>query len=159
MTSLPLKQRPMVIFLLRWLSLFCFTSLVFEQYIVFGVDLAASDDIIAQSWYWYAKSFDPVFLDTPLWLRVMCAIGAYVFGACYLFFIYALVKGNNAIRMPALLYGAAIVYSTVVYFAWEFLDEQNRQEANLLAVFVVNIPYTIIPLMLMWRVRDAKPFG
>ncbi len=155
---LPLKKRPMDLFLLCWFSIFCLTSLVFEQYIVFDVDLAKSQDVIGQIWYWYAKSYDPVFLDTPLWLRVMCTIDAYVFGGCYLFFIYALIKGDNAIRLPALLYGSAIVYSTVVYFGWEFLDEKNRQEANLLAVFIVNIPYTIVPLLLMWRVRAVKPF-
>ncbi len=48
------------------------------------------------------------------------------------------------VRIPALLYGSAIVYSTIVYFVWEFLDEGNRAQANLLAVFVVNIPYTIV---------------
>ena len=29
----------------------------------------------------------------------------------------------------------------------------------LLAVFLVNIPYTIVPLVLMWRVRHPDPFG
>ena len=111
---------------------------------LFGVDLSTTTDIFGRSWYWYARSFDPVFLDPPLWLRIMCTIDAYVFGACYLVFIFAFVKGRNWVRIPALLYGSAIVYSTIVYFSWEFLDEANRAQANLLAVFVVNIPYTVV---------------
>ncbi|MGB5810071.1 MAG: emopamil-binding family protein [Polyangiales bacterium] len=137
---------------------FAVTSLVYEQYIVFGVDLSSATDVFGRSWYWYAHSFDPIFLDTPLWLRIMCTIDAYVFGIFYLVLIYALVRERNWIRVPALLYGTAIVYSTVVYFGYEFLDPANRAQANLLMVFLVNIPYTLVPLLLMWRMRRPQPF-
>lgn len=88
----------------------------------------------------------------------MCTIDAYVFGPFYLVLIYALMRERNWVQVPALLYGAAIVYSTLVYFSYEFLDEANRAEANLLGVFIVNIPYTIIPLLLAWRMRRTEPF-
>jgi len=146
-------------FLLFWFCLFAVSSLVYEQFIVFDVDLSTATDIFGRSWYWYASSFDPIFLDTPLWLRIMCTIDAYLFGSFYLALIYAIVRERNWIRVPALLYGSAIVYSTLVYFGYEFLDEANRSEANLLAVFLVNVPYTIIPLLLMWRMRRPDPFG
>ena len=146
-------------FLVGWFCVFAFTSLVYEQFIVFDVDLSTATDPIGRSWYWYAHSFDPVFLDTPLWLRIMCTIDAFVFGPFYLVLIYAFMRERNWVRVPALLYGAAIVYSTLVYFGWEFLDSANRDQANLWAVFVVNIPYTIVPLLLMWRVRRNGPFG
>jgi hypothetical protein len=155
----PLRQRPFDVFLICWFCLFSVSSFVYEQFIIFDIDLSATTDIFGRSWYWYARSFDPVFLDTPLWLRIMCTIDGYVFGACYPVFIYAFVRSRNWVRLPALLYGVTIVYSTVLYFAWEFLDAANRAEANLLAVFLVNIPYTIVPLMLMWRVRHVHPFG
>ena len=103
------------------------------------------------------RPFD-VFLDPPLWLRIMCAIDGYVFGPFYLVLIFAFVKGRDWVRIPALLYGSAIIYSTLVYFGWEFLDEANRSQANRVAVFVVNIPYTVVPLLLMWRVRLPEPF-
>jgi hypothetical protein len=156
--TIPLRQRPLDAFLVFWFCVFTISSFVFEQFIVFGVDLSATTDIFGRTWYWYARSFDPVFLDPPLWLRIMCTIDGYIFGACYPFFIYAFVRGRNWVRIPALVYGAAIVYSTVVYFAWEFLDEANRAQANLPAVILVNIPYTIVPLLLMWRVRHPEPF-
>ena len=159
MSVAPLRKRPFDAFLVCCFVIFSVSSLVYEQFVVFGVDLSTTTDIFGRSWYWYAQSFDPVFLDPPLWLRIMCTIDAYVFGACYLVFIFAFVKGRNWVRIPALLYGSAIVYSTIVYFAWEFLDEANRAQANLLAVFLVNIPYTVVPLLLMWRVRHPEPFS
>ena len=156
---MPLRSRPFDAFLVFWFCLFAVSSLVYEQFIVFGIDLSRTTDIFGRSWYWYAASFDPIFLETPLWLRIMCTIDAYVFGPFYLVLIYALVRERNWIRIPALLYGTAIVYSTVVYFGYEFLDEANRAEADLLAVFIVNVPYTIVPLLLMWRMRRGEPFA
>ncbi|MDH3201122.1 MAG: DUF2781 domain-containing protein [Myxococcales bacterium] len=156
---MPLRHRPFDAFLVFWFCLFAVSSLVYEQFIVFNVDLSATTDVFGRSWYWYARSIDPIFLDTPLWLRVMCAIDAYLFGPFYLVLIYAFVRGRNWVRVPALLYGAAIVYSTVVYFGYEFLDETNRANADLLGVFVVNIPYTIVPLLLIWRMLRPEPFG
>jgi len=155
---MPLRRRPLDAFLVFWFCLFAVSSLVFEQFIVFGVDLSTTTDIFGRTWYWYARSFDPVFLETPSWLRIMCTIDAYVFGPFYLVLVYALTREKNWIRIPALLYGAAIVYSTAVYFGYELFDEANRGEANLLAVFLVNIPFTIVPLLLMWRMREPNPF-
>jgi hypothetical protein len=155
----PLRERPLDLFLVFWFCAFAISSFVFEQFIVFGVDLSTTTDPFGRTWYWYARSFDPVFLGPPLWLRIMCTIDGYIFGAFYPVFIYAFVRGCNWVRIPALLYGSAIVYSTLVYFGWEFLDEANRQSANLLAVVIVNIPYTLVPLLLMWRVRRPAPFG
>ena len=154
-----LEARPFDAFLVFWFGVFAFTSLFMEQYVTFGVDLAEATDPLGRAWYWYASSFDPVFLDTPLWLRIMCTIDGYVFGPFYLVLIYAFIRGRNWIRVPALIYGAAIIYSTALYFGWEFLDAANRGRANLLGVFLVNIPYTIVPLLLMWRVRKPQPFA
>ena len=135
---------------------FCVTSLVFEMFIVFDVDLVAATDPVGRIWYWYASSFDPIFLDTPLWLRVMCAIDAFVFGPFYLVLIYAFVRRREWIRLPALCYVSAIVYSTVVYFAVELIAEAGR--ADLLWVVVINIPYTLVPLVVGWRVWRSPVF-
>ena len=153
----PLRSRPFDAFLVFCFSLFAVSSLVFEPFIVFDVDLSTASDPVGKTWYWYASSFDPIFLDTPLWLRIMCGIDAFVFGPFYLVLIYALVRARSWIRVPALLYAAAIVYSTVVYFGYEVLDPANRAQANLSAVFLINIPFTLVPLLLLWRMSSANP--
>jgi len=154
----PLRARPFDAILVFWFALFAVSSLVFEPFIVFDVDLSTTTDLFGRTWYWYARSFDPIFLDTPIWLRIMCGIDAFVFGPFYLVLIYALSRARNWIRLPALLYGAAIVYSTLVYFGYEVLDPSNRAQANLVAVFLVNIPFTIVPILLLWRMRTAPAF-
>jgi hypothetical protein len=137
-------------------AVFAFTSLVMEMYIVFDVDLRAAEDPFGRAWRFYCQ-WDPVFLDTPTWLRVMCGIDAFVFGPFYLVLIAAFVRRCEWIRLPALLYVAAIVYSTLVYFGYELVAERER--ANLLMVVLINVPYTIMPLLLGWRVWQPKLFG
>jgi len=159
MGAKPLRSRPLDVFLVACFGVFSISSFVYEQFIIFGIDLAEATDVFGRTWHWYASSFDPVFLDPPLWLRIMCTIDGYVFGAFYPVFIYAFVRGRNWVRIPALIYGSAIVYSTLIYFGWEFLDTANRAAANLPVVILVNVPYTIVPLLLMWRVRHPEPFG
>ncbi len=152
-----LRNRPFDLLLVAFFVVFAFTSLVMEMYIAFDVDLAAATDLFGRGWHWYAVSFDPIFLDPPTFLWLMCTFDAFVFGPFYLVLIYAFVRRRNWIRVPALIYGAAIVYSTIIYFGIEVLDEAHR--ADLLWVFVINIPYTVVPLVLCWRVRHPQPFG
>jgi hypothetical protein len=135
-------------------ALFALTSLVMEPYFVFGIDYQRHDPFAA-GWRFYSQ-FDPAFLDRPMWLRIICAIDLFVFGPFYLVLIYAFVKQRSWIRIPALLYVSAIVYSTVLYFAWEFINERDR--ANLWVVVAVNIPYTLVPLWLARRVAPPDPF-
>ncbi len=157
MTTPKLSQRPFDLFLVVWFCVFAISSLVMEMYIVFGVDLAASRDPFGRAWHFYAASWDPIFLDTPLFLKIMCGIDAFVFGPFYLVLIYAFATGKNWIRIPGLIYVSAIVYSTLVYFGIEFLGEGHR--ADLLMVFLVNIPYTLVPLLLAVRLARPDPFG
>ena len=67
------------------------------------------------------------------------------------------VRRRDWIRLPGLLYSGAIIYSTLVYFLTEFLTEGHR--ANLLMVTLVNIPYTIVPCVLVWRLWHPRPFA
>jgi hypothetical protein len=146
----PLRRRPLDLVLVACYALFAFTSLVMEMYIVFGVDLRdPGADPFARAWAFYCR-WDPLFYDTPTWLRIMCGVDGFVFGPFYLVLIWALVREREWIRVPALVYVGAIVYSTLVYFGYEFVVEAGR--ANLAMVVLVNVPYTIMPLVLAWRV-------
>ncbi len=51
------------------------------------------------------------------------------------------------------LFASAMVYSTVVYFAIEIIGERGR--ANLPMVIAINVPYTLVALVLGWRLRRA----
>ena len=139
-------------------SVFAFTSLVLEQWIVWGVDLPAATDPLGRAWRWYAETYDPLLLDRLLSIRVMFGIDAFVFGTFYLVLVYAFVRRRNWIRMPALLYGAAMVYSVLVYDLMEAFSEHAAQ-TNLAMVLLIGAPYTVIPLLLIWRMWEPEPFG
>lgn len=136
--------------------LFAFTSLVMEPYIVFRVHLAGASDPFGAAWYWYARRFDPLFLHPPTSLRIMLGIDEFAFGPTYLLLIIGFLRRANWVRVPALLFSGALFYSTVVYFLDEFLTQ--RHVANLFAVVVVNVPYTIIAGLLACRMRRPFPF-
>jgi hypothetical protein len=141
--------------LIACFALFAFTSIFMEPYVTFGVDLTRAGGPLARAWYFYARSWDPLFLDPPLYLRVMTGVDEWIFGPMYVVLIYAFLRRREWIRAPALLYCGAIVYSTLVYFLTEFLGEGQR--ANLAMVTAVNIPYAIIPCALAWRFWGSGP--
>lgn len=154
--SAPPSRSATDVILIGFFCLFAFTSLVMEMYIVFGVDLHTATDPLGRAWNWYAAR-DPIFYDPPLFLKVMCGVDGFLFGPFYLVLIYAFVRRREWIRPPGLAFVATIVYSTVVYFGVEFLEP--LEGTDLAIVFWINIPYTIVPLWLGWRLRRRPVFG
>ena len=54
--------------------------------------------------------------------------------------------------------GVIVILSiAVVYFAVEVLGPQAGA-ANLMLVFLINGPYTLVPLLLAWRLREPRVF-
>ena len=139
-------------------SIFAFTSLILEQWIVFGVDLRTATDPLGRAWRWYAETFDPLLLDRLLSIRVMFGIDAFVFGTCYLVLVYAFVRQRNWIRLPALLFASAMFYSVVVYVLMEAFSE-HAEQTNLPMVLLIGSPYTLMPLLLVYRMWKPNPFG
>ena len=103
--------------LIVWELVFAMTSLVYEAYIVLGVDLAARPrwDVIATSWYWYATKFDPVFLNAPPLLRLMCGLDFTLFGPFHLVAAYALHNRQAWIRLPALVVNSMLGTVAALY--------------------------------------------
>jgi hypothetical protein len=143
--------------LIACFALFAFTSLVMEPYFVLGDGLARFHDPLGRAWYYYAASWDPLFLDAPPFLRLICGIDLFVFGPFYLVAIYAFVRRRDWIRIPGLLYATAMLYSMVVYFGAELWTERGR--ANLALVFLINVPYPIVAVALAVRLRRPAPFA
>lgn len=150
--------------LLLSFGIMLFVAWFFEPYVVLtcGWEGLQTDrcraTLIGRSWLYYAESFDPIFLDLPVWLRIMCSLDTLLFGPFYLLCLYALWKGRTVLSTPwcliILVAGAgALMYSTLVYFAYEILEESHR--ASLQWVFIVNLPWTFTPLLLIARCRLA----
>ena len=74
--------------------------------------------------------------------------------------MYALVRGRNWIQLPAVMYATAITLITgVIVFGAEFFGEDPALRVQNVAKFLAfNLPYVIIPLLLLARMRREKPF-
>lgn len=148
---------------------FAITSWLFEPYLVLRLDLRAfpalSDlrpaarlaagephllayEAAGALWRWYSLH-DPVFFDCPAWLEIMCAIDWVGFGSFYLYAIWAVLRRDERFRTPAIVYSACMIYSCVVYFAWELVA--SHPSTSMLVVFLVNGPYAVMPVVLLHR--------
>ena len=173
--------------LLSTFSLFLFVAWFFEPYVVYlcpDWDLRTSDcqaTLTGWLWHYYATTFDPIFLHLPLWLRIVCSLDTFIFGPFYLASIYAFATGQQSTRwyrLVALPMSGALLYSTVVYFAYEarppsctypfrrhrgtfhapqVIAEAHR--ASLLWVFLINLPWTLAPVLLVLRLELEPPAG
>lgn len=110
----------------------------------------------ANTWYGQVAG-DLFFLSDQPFARVSTGISAFVFGPFYLLLVYAFVRGANWIRIPALLYVAAMVHGMTEFLYWEFWLGPPPQ--NLPVFFAFNLPYLIVPLLLAIRMRKPNPFG
>jgi len=155
---LALRERPGDWFLVVAFGAFAFTSIFSDSLVARGIPLAPdSPSFWARANYWYAAGTDPHLLDPPLALRLQTGISAFVFGPFYLLLVYAFVTARDWIRMPAILYVAAIEYSMMVFLGGEFLGP--LPPTNLRKFLAFNAPYVMIPLLLAVRMRRARPFS
>jgi hypothetical protein len=141
--------------------LFAFVALVFEPLYYYGCNWELSNcqhspfqiiQIVGKIWAIYDQ-WDPLFISIPLWLQIMCTIEVFLFGPLYAICAYGLQTKAQWLPAVALPFCGALFYSTIVYFAMEFLDP--LPETNLFAVIVVNIPWSIFPVLLAWRVLQT----
>jgi hypothetical protein len=137
---------------------FAFTALVFEPLYYFGCDWNYDNCKVSsfklvfwvgEIWAIY-NQWDPMFWHLPMWLRVMCAIEVLIFGPLYALTAYGLQHRSKWLPHVALPFAGALFYSTIVYFAMEFIE--NLPGTNHMMVFLVNIPWSIFPVLLCVRI-------
>ena len=151
--------------LIASLYLFCFVALLFEPLYYFGCnwdDRNRSCDnsqylpvlVAVRVWRVYVQ-WDPLFEYVPMWLRVMCVIEVFVFGPLYGICAYGVQSRSAWLPALALPFAGALFYSTIVYFAMEMIE--FLPNTNLWAVFIVNIPWSIVPLLLAYYAVILSP--
>ena len=150
----PLSERRADWFFVVVFSVFALTSFGVDLPILLGIDqvrepLAAS----------YAE-IDPLFFAPPPFLFVALAVSAVVWGPLYVYLVWGFVRGRNEIRVPALMYSAALGLAMVMIIAEELWSPvpgwASPQPAQFLAL---NLPYLVVPLLLALRMRHPFPFG
>jgi hypothetical protein len=145
-------------FIFAWYCLFGFVALVFEPLYYFGCEWNGETCPLAETypfighvrdiWAIY-NQFDPMFFNVPRWLQVMCMIEVFIFGPLYLITAYGFYFRSSWLHAVALPFSGALIYSTIVYFAMEAWDLVPG--TNMVVVFAVNLPWTIVPALLLFR--------
>lgn len=160
MENLPLNQRRFDYFFIIMFSLFFITSMIADMVPTLLGDLDPnSTNIFVKMNYNYAKGCDPLFLTPPIWMRFVTGLSAFVYGPFYLILVYAFIKGINRIQVPAIIYGTAISMITgVVVFGVEFFGEPQWRCQNPAKFLSLNVPYVLIPILLIIRMRKELPF-
>jgi len=158
--NLPLRQRPVDIFFAVMFTIFIVTSCIADMLPTLGIDFTQPDGtFLVDSNYWYAHDADPLFMNPPVWMRIVTGLSAFVYLAFYLVLVPSLIKGWNRIQLPAVIYATMIAGITgIIVFGVEFFGEAEFQTQNPAKFLAFNLPYVIIPLLLLIRMRKPLPF-
>jgi hypothetical protein len=71
----------------------------------------------------------------------------------------SLIKGWNWIQLPSVIYATMIAGVTgIIVFGVEFFGEPEFQTQNPLKFLAFNLPYVLVPLLLLVRMRKPQPF-
>jgi hypothetical protein len=158
--NLPLSQRRIDIFFAVVFAVFTVTSGIADLVPTLGIDFSQpSDNFLVNGNYWYAHDADPLFMNPPFWMRIVTGLSAFVYGPFYLVLVYALLRGRNWIQLPAVVYATMISAITgIIVFGVEFFGEPEFQTQNPGKFLAFNLPYVLVPLLLLVRMRKPMPF-
>ncbi|HEX3790839.1 MAG TPA: emopamil-binding family protein [Pseudonocardiaceae bacterium] len=161
LATLPLRQRRIDIFFAVVFAAFTITSIISDLLPTIGVNFShPSSNFFVQSNYWYAHDADPLFMNPPDWMRIVTGLSAFVYMPFYLVLVTALLTGRNWIQLPAVIYATMIVSLTgIVVFGVEFFGEPATRTGNPGKFLVFNLPYVLVPLLLLIRMRRPLPFS
>ena len=159
--TLPLSRRRIDIFFAIMFAVFTVTSGIADLVPTLGIDFSQpSDNFLVNSNYWYAHDADPLFMNPPVWMRIVTGLSAFVYGPFYIVLVYAFLRGRNWIQLPAVIYATMISSITgIIVFGVEFFGEPEFQTQNPAKFLAFNLPYVLIPLLLLIRMRKPLPFN
>jgi hypothetical protein len=139
-------------FLIVTFVAFAMTSFLFDR--TGAIDNIAPDssDPFARAMYWYGVKYDPLIVINPLFLQVMSAISAFLFGPLYLLLAWGLYHRRPWYRRPALVWGWVMLYSMVLHVAVELWGE--HRPPDLLVFTGVYALYVLAPVLTLLHLRE-----
>ena len=159
--NLPLSERPFDWFFLVVFSLFAVTSMISDMVPTLGIDFSEpSPNFLVNANWWYAHDTDPLFMDPPVWMRIVTGLSAFVYPVFYVLLVISLFRGWNWIQLPSVIYATMIATITgVIVFGVEFFGEPEWITPNPVKFLAFNLPYVLIPILLLVRMRRPLPFA
>ena len=158
--NLRLRDRPIDWLFIVVFSMFTITSLISDLLPTIGVDIShPSSNFFVNSNWWYAHDTDPLFMTPPAWMRIVTGLSAFVYMPFYVVLVVSLIRGWNAIQLPSVIYATMIASITgIIVFGVEFFGEPEWITPNPVKFLVFNLPYVLLPILLLVRMRKPLPF-
>ncbi len=159
--NLPLRERRIDVFFAVVFAAFAVTSIISDLLPTIGVDFShPSSNVFVNSNYWYAHDADPLFMNPPDWMRIVTGLSAFVYMPFYVVLVYALITARNWIQLPSVIYATMISTITgIIVFGVEFWGEADLRTGNPAKFLAFNLPYVLIPILLLIRMRKPVPFA
>jgi len=107
--------------------------------------------------HWYGRTYDPLLMARPPFWQATMWIDVLLFGPFYLLAIYAFIRGRNWIRVPALVWSGMMMSNVLIIL----MDERYgvTPPPNYAFVVALNLPWLLLPLAVIWRMRRDQPFS
>jgi EXPERA (EXPanded EBP superfamily) len=157
----PLRERRVDVVFALVFAAFTVTSIISDLLPTVGVDFShPSSNPLLNSNYWYAHDADPLFMHPPTWMRIVTGLSAFVYMPFYVLLVVALLRGYNWIQLPSVIYATMITSITgIIVFGVEFFGEPQWRTGNPAKFLAFNLPYVLLPLLLLIRMRRPLPFA
>ena len=97
----------------------------------------------------YGRTYDPVLIARPAWWKVLIAIDVFFFGPFYVVAIYAFWKGKEWIRIPSIIYAAALITDVMVILDEELYGVHATPHPEV--VLALNAPWLLVPIFILVR--------
>ena len=154
----PIRTRKLDAFFAVTLVIFAITSFAFDAFGALGIDWRNTSHPFGPAMVRFGESIDRIYLMTDsIWIRVMLAFSAFVFGPLKLLLAVGLWKDWPWIRGPGLVVLGAYAYSTLLYTAVALWGPAPSLQP--LALICINAPYAVIPAWLAVHLirKDRAP--
>jgi emopamil binding protein len=161
--SVPLSQRRLDWILLAFFAL----NLFFITYIVDIEQLTIANPFHFQYPLWpprffvdmvhsYGSKYDPLLMARPAFWRMGIWIDVIWNGPFYVFAIYAIVRGRDWIRVPALVWCGSMSAVVLMILSEEYNGIHRAPHFGF--VLALNLPWLLLPLGTLARMARAHPF-
>lgn len=158
----PLRARPWDWVFIVCCSTFACTSLLFDAMPLI-VGALTGDPLawpLAPAGLQAYAAMDPMLLADPVFLRVGVAWSAFVWGPIYAYLARGFYRGHAGIRVPGLMYATGMLVSMSMVVGETLFSTQlgwRTPEPGL--YLAVNLPYPLLALAVIVRLRRPSPFG
>jgi hypothetical protein len=171
--GLPISGRRGDWFFVVAFSFFTVTSIITDSVNGLNGSLDPDSAYAIERWIYdtYARVADPLLIVNPPQVRVSAWISAFVWLPMYVLFIVGFIKGWNRIRPFGLVYGGALTHGMITYMADGIFGRVAAEgwadpalcpgcvEPNTLYYLAANLPYLVVPALMVIRMWRNDPFG